>query len=151
MINSIIILVGFLFFMTLAAACTAASYLILYGILAWTISSFDVLERFPWMPLAVTVLVFLVALITTIRRQIPDLTNLSWDSGTREETPSRISISRKGGRFWNMNPLGPQSFGSIAAIGAGFLCLGPSIAMAAVISTLEELRSNRQQTRGGKE
>ena len=151
MINYIIILAVFLIFMSFAAACTAASYFILYGIMVWILSSFDVLERAPSAPLVVTILVFLVAVITTIRRRIPDLTRLSWDSGTREDAPSGVYIPGKGGRLWNMNPLGSQSISSLAAIGSGFFCLGPSIAMTALISTVEELRTNSQQTGRGNE
>jgi len=134
----IIPVVLFLLFMALAIFCTAVVYLIFYGVVVWISSSFDLPARYSWVPLVVTSGVFLIAVVTTIRNRIPDLTRLSWDSGSSEESPSRISVRGKGGYLWNVNPLGPQSIGSIASIGAAFFCAGPSLAITAVVTVVDK-------------
>lgn len=134
--------------MSLSVAWTAFTYFILYGVIVWIFSSFGILGRFPWGPLALTVFVFLVALLTTIRKRIPDLTAVSWDSATRDEAPSPVYIPSRGGRLWNVNPIGLQTMGSIAAIGSGLFCLGPSIAIMAITSLIEETRKNSQSSEG---
>jgi len=124
--------------MALAILCTAVVYLMLYGVVAWISWSFDLPARDSWVPLVVTGVVFLVALVTAIRNRLPDITHLSWDSGASEESPSRVFVPGEGGYLWNVNPLGPQSIGSIASIGAALFCAGPSLAITAVVTAVDE-------------
>lgn len=136
----------FLVFMVLAIISTAFVYFLLYGLIVWICSSFGLPSGYSWLPLAITIFVFIIGVTTAIRRRLPDLAQLSWDSGTQQESPSRVYIPGEGGRLWNVNPLGPQSIGSIASIGAGFLCLGPSLAITAIVTAMEEMKkSNNHQ------
>jgi hypothetical protein len=140
MIRLLILLLSFLLFMSFAVVATGIVYLIVFLTMTWIFSSFAVFRPYPWAPWAGTAFLFVVALVTTIRRRIPDLSGLLWDSGTHGDAPSEFSVHGRGGHLWNVNPLGPQSVGSIAAIGAAILCLGPALAVNAIVAVLEEWR-----------
>lgn len=135
----------FLVFMLLAVITTAVTYAMVFGVIWFIGSSFGLLERYSWAPLAGTCLVFIMGIITAIRNRIPDITRLKWDSGTTQDCPSPVHFRGKGGRLWNMNPLGSQSVSSIGAIGGAMLCAGPSLAISAFVSAIEELRKGSQQ------
>jgi hypothetical protein len=128
----------FLFFGALAMVCCFFTYGILFTVVNLTAHALGLPATWSWIPIGFTALVFLVAVVTAIRHRLPEISRLSWDSGTVEDSPSRSRISGAGGQYWNVNPLGPQSLGSIASLGAMFLCLGPSLAITAVISAAEE-------------
>ena len=136
----------FLFFLSIAFICTVIPYFLLYAMIRWIFSSFSLLDSFPWAPWVLTLFVFLVALITTIRKRIPDITNLNWDSGTIEDAPSRRSIPGYGGRMWNVNPIGFQSMGSMASLCAALLCFGPSLAMTSILMVLEDVQKRKRET-----
>jgi hypothetical protein len=139
----------FLMFMFLAAVTTVTTYAMVYGVIWYIGSSFEIPDRYSWVPLAGTCIVFLMGLVTTIRNRMPDITSLKWDSGTTDDCPSKVYIPRKGGRLWNMNPLGPQSVLSIGAIGGAILCAGPSFAITAFSTAIAHLRLDaRKQQRG---
>jgi hypothetical protein len=131
----------FVIFAVLALVTTAVTYAMVYGVI-WFISSlYGLPDRCSWVPSAGTGIVFLIGLATALRNQIPDITRIKWDSGTTENCPSTVSMHRKGGRLWNMNPLGPQSITSIASIGGAILCYGPSLAIVGILTIIEELRN----------
>lgn len=141
----VIALVMFLVFMTLAVVTTAIGYAMVYGTIWFIGSSFGLPDRYSWVPTAGTCFVYLTSLVTAIRNRIPDITRLKWDSGTAQECPSQVYWPRRGGRLWNMNPLGPQSVASIGAIGGAILCAGPSLTITAFVTAAEELRKDSQQ------
>lgn len=132
----------FAIFMLLSAFVTAVVYTIVYVVIFSIVLLLDPSNRYSWIPLVGTILVFLIGLITAIRNRTPDITSLEWDSGTIEDAPSRHYLPGKGGRLWNMNPCGPRSIGSIGAIGGAFLCYGQSLAVTAFVSAAEELRTS---------
>lgn len=133
---------AFFFLTCFGVICSAPVYLMFWGVIWWICDSFEVPDRFHWIPLAATALVFVSAVIASVRNQLPDLTELKWDSATTEDSPSRFSIQGKGGHLWNMNPLGPQSSSSMVAILALILGFGPSFLVNAVIFAVEEIRGN---------
>ena len=128
----------FLFFGFLAVVCSALTYAILYAVAGLVVHAFGLSATWSWIPIAFTAFVFVVGVVAAVRRRLPEISRLRWDSGTVEDSPSRTRISGAGGQFWNVNPLGPQSLGSVASLGAIFLCLGPSLAITAVVSAAEE-------------
>lgn len=128
------------FFGGLALVITAVVYVVLFGIFHWLADEFSLPDRFSWIPLAVTALFFLVAVITAVRDRLPDLQGLVWDSATSEDAPSRIQIEGYGGRFWNVNPLGHQTLKSTASVAAIILGFGPSLMISAIVAAIAELR-----------
>ena len=134
-----------LLFMTLAVITTAVTYAIVYSVIWFIGFSFGLPERYSWVPAVGTGVVFLIGLSTAIRNRIPDITQLKWDSGAAQDCPSPIHWYGEGCRLWNMNPLGPQSVTSIGAIGGAFLCAGPSLAISAFVSAIEEIKKDSQQ------
>lgn len=139
----------FLLFMITAVITTAVTYAMVYGLIWFIGSSFGLPDRYSWVPMVGTGAVFVIGLLTAIRNRIPDITRLDWDSGTTQDCPSAIRWYRKGGRLWNMNPLGPLSVASIGAIGGAVLCAGPSLAVSAFISAIEELKKGSQRSVAG--
>ena len=142
-------LMVFLLFMTLSVVTSFMTYFVVFGVIFFVAFTFHLSDNYSWLPLTGTCLVFVIGLVTAIRNRIPDITRLKWDSGTIQDCPSPVYIPRGGGRLWNMNPLGPQSVASIAAIGGAILCAGPSLAISAFISALEELRKDSQPSPAG--
>ncbi len=132
----------FLLFMVLAVMTTAITYAIVFGVIWWIGSALELPEHYHWVPSAGTGVVFLIALLAAIRNRIPDIARLKWDSGTTQDCPSPIHWYGRGGRLWNMNPLGPQSVASMGAIGGAVLCAGPSLAVSAFVSAIEELKKD---------
>jgi len=135
----------FLMFTLLAAVTTAVTYAMVFGVIWFIGFSFRLPNRYSWVPLVGTCAVFVIGLVTAIRNRIPDIAGLKWDSGTPEGCPSKVDVWGGGGRMWNVNPLGAQSVSSIAAIGGAILCAGPSLAISAFVTAIEELRKDRQQ------
>ena len=130
----------FLVFMTAAVITTAITYAILYGAICFIGDLFGIPARYPWAPFAATCTVYLISLATVIRKRVPDITQLKWDSGSTEDCPSSVNINGSFGRLWNMNPLGPRSIGSMGAICTAFVCIGPFLAVSAFQSAIQELK-----------
>ncbi len=134
----------FLGLMFMAVIHTALVYSVVYGVAVLISYAFDLLSGHPWIPLATSVLVFLAGLVTAIRKRIPDLSHLSWDSGTAQECPSRVSLQGAGGYLWNMNPLGPRSAASIVAVCGALLCAGPALVVSAFAEVIDAIRESRR-------
>jgi len=120
----------FLLFMLAGIICTAVTYAMVYVAACWAcIGWFE--GNNVWLPAAIiTLVIFVVSLIASIRKKIVSVRRISWDSGF-------VMASTSSGK--NANPLGPQSVASIAAIGAGFLCFGPGCVVAAFETARDEL------------
>jgi hypothetical protein len=134
-------------FMALALAVIALTYGIACAVLWLLGHSFGLPERYWWAPLAGTGLLLLIAVVTVVRKRIPDITRLKWDSGTIQDSPSRVGLIGFGGRLWNVNPVGPRSVASAGKIGGAFLCAGPSLAITALLMAADSLKRNVPQPR----
>jgi len=134
----------FLVFMLMSIVCTVVVYFMVFVVISRLASTCGLADGYSWLPLAGTILVFLVAVVTVIRNRAPEITRLKWDSGTSEDGPSQVSLHGWGGRFWNVNPLGPQSISSIGAIGGAILCAGPSLAVSAFVAAVGILGDDKE-------
>jgi hypothetical protein len=139
----------FAIFMALGCVATVVAYAAVLLVLWFILSQFGVSDLYWWTPLAGTGLVFFVALLTALRDRLPDITQLTWDSGTTEDAPSQFDYPGPLGRFWNVNPLGTQSVASIGAVGAVLLGMGPSLFITAFVCAIEEWTAHGEHDSGG--
>ena len=125
-------LILFFMFMLMAIVSTAITYFVVYCMALYVCGSFfDIDVNHSWVPLAITLLFFVVSLIASIRKKVFSVKKLEWDSGLVMAPQS----------YWRaINPLGPNSVKSIVAIVTGFFCFGPGCMVSAFVTAINEFK-----------
>jgi hypothetical protein len=129
--------IGFAMFFAIGLILTSMTYFCVFGLSTFVCHSAGILQRFPHAPLLITGFFFAASVFAAIRRQLPNITTLKWDSGTTQPSPSRVSLPGAGGRLWNVNPLGPNSIASIHSVLVACLVIGPCFMVIAFTTFIE--------------